>query len=612
MASDTIYDLSLPILQDDDIEEEDKTERLEDLVRKETDLKDKALESAVLDILWRFRNRRTGSAAPPPAPRHTVTKRNSPAPWQASRSATPVASSPRSGAASPVPPPGLSNRPGLFRMRSSQHSPFTSPRASPRMAFSSPHLSHSNLVHIHDYSSKLPGKDSFGDYSSDGTDWLGNEDTASNASSGYGGDWGFGSEWMQPQMTDMSPYDMLRSILQGHKTDEEIEAILEANSYDLSAAILSCMSEQGFDTSQIAASAPEQDKTYLVGKSMGPGSRPTTPAGQGKSSIPCRYWLATGQCLRADCKFSHDLSHHICKYVHPPTQGSPRRELPFSCFVLCFAVKFHLTQELSRYWLAGNCIAGDSCAFSHDPSSLMSNLSVQDASPAMTPPLEYPPGFQIGDLGSFPSLQNQNQAGSSPNTKLSASHRHQSSDSLHAPSSSALSSRVGLAPEFIPSRPHSHSRPSSRHASPGRAPGSSRLSQDEPSEAFPSLGAIARGPKKHHGKRGHGHAHRADKEPGLGSGSGSLADVVRMSPNPTSSPRGGSSKGLRARPNYLDSRESSSAAAQAIPAPEHIPWLETGERANREYLKARGEAIRHGGARNKFLQRYVECFSFLN
>ncbi len=46
-----------------------------------------------------------------------------------------------------------------------------------------------------------------------------------------------------------------------------------------------------------------------------------------------------------------------------------------------------------------------------------------------------------------------------------------------------------------------------------------------------------------------------------------------------------------------------SAAAQAIPNPRHIPWLETGDDANKAYLKARQEAIKHGGLRNKFLQR---------
>lgn len=163
-----------------------------------------------------------------------------------------------------------------------------------------------------------------------------------------------------------------------------------------------------------------------------------------------------------------------------------------------------------------------------------------------------------------------------------------------------MARNAALAPEFVPGR--SQSRPTSRHQSPGKL---NRLSGSEDSEAFPSLGAAAalRGPKKHHGKRGHGHGHK-DREPGSAS---SLADVVRLTPAAAAVAAASSSpqatrRGLKAKASYTESREES-AAAQAIAAPEHIPWLETGERANKEYLKARQEAIRHGGARNKFLQR---------
>jgi hypothetical protein len=85
-----------------------------------------------------------------------------------------------------------------------------------------------------------------------------------------------------------------------------------------------------------------------------------------------------------------------------------------------------------------------------------------------------------------------------------------------------------------------------------------------------------------------------------------LAEIVKMSPSPSPAAarqeakkmgRNGSSSSIRNGEN--------SAAAQAIPNPKHIPWLETGERANKAYLKARQEAIKHGGLRNKFLQRYV-------
>jgi hypothetical protein len=84
----------------------------------------------------------------------------------------------------------------------------------------------------------------------------------------------------------------------------------------------------------------------------------------------------------------------------------------------------------------------------------------------------------------------------------------------------------------------------------------------------------------------------------------SMADIVRMSPSPApGSPRLESKKlGRHGSVTALRNGENS-AAAQAIPSPKHIPWLETGERANKAYLKARQEAIKHGGLRNKFLQR---------
>ena len=210
----------------------------------------------------------------------------------------------------------------------------------------------------------------------------------------------------------------------------------------------------------------------------------------------------------------------------------------------------------------------------------MNNLSLnQDHGFSNSNPEPPQPNF---DSGSFPSLKGH---------ESSLRNAYLSDDLPHT-----LLARQAQAPEFVPSRPQSR-RGGSRHQSPARY-NSSNFASDE-NDAFPSLGAAsgARPHKKHHGKRGHGHGHHRDKE----NGPGSLADVVRMSPspNPTSSPR----RNARARASYVGGNRDLSAAAQAIPAPEHIPWLETGERANHEYLKARQEAIRHGGARNKFLQR---------
>jgi hypothetical protein len=119
----------------------------------------------------------------------------------------------------------------------------------------------------------------------------------------------------QPQQSDMSPYDMLRSILGPAKSDDEIEAALALHGYDLSATITAFMEGQADGATQ--AQAAEIKNAILIGKSMATETpRPVTPLGASRSSTVCRFWLSTGQCLRADCKFSHDLSNHICKYVY--------------------------------------------------------------------------------------------------------------------------------------------------------------------------------------------------------------------------------------------------------------------------------------------------------
>lgn len=314
MDPDIIYEACLPILKDEALEEEDKTEQLEDLVRKETSLTGKSLENTVLDVLWRFRNAGTPSTSP--NTRHTVVRRNSPAPWQvASRSGTPNASSPRSTTASPVPQSNnLGIRPVLFRGKSSYTgSPFTSPKPSPRLAHAAPQMARSSSYNAYEQGAYGTSAGSYDEYGND-PDWQGSDDGASITSSAYNGDTGLGSgcDWVQPQMVQMSPYDIIRSVLRDDRSDDEIENVLEANGYDLSAAIASLMEGHHSDAASLSASLPE-DKIFLVGKSMAPTSRPLTPAGQAKTPVICRYWLSTGQCLRADCRFSHDLSSHVCK-----------------------------------------------------------------------------------------------------------------------------------------------------------------------------------------------------------------------------------------------------------------------------------------------------------
>ncbi len=233
----------------------------------------------------------------------------------------------------------------------------------------------------------------------------------------------------------------------------------------------------------------------------------------------------------------------------------------------------------------GNCLAGETCIFSHDPSHFMNKMHLEESS---TPPLHnVQPNFQFTDYNSFPSLQppTPDQWG---NAYPTTSYNY---PNLGCTPPSAFRGLQGYASDSSASK----SRPVSRARDTPSAPAL------DDTEAFPSLGAVTtKGGKKHHGKRG-GHG-QGQSSPAPSS----LAEVVKMSPSPGPAAlrqgdkklgRNGSSSSIRNGEN--------SAAAQAIPSPQHVPWLETGDKANKAYLKARSDAIKHGGLRNKFLQRYV-------
>ncbi len=309
MVSDETYDICLPVLQDASLEEEDKTDRLEELLKTVTTLHGQALENAVLVVLWRYREGGGVATSQPPI-RQTILRRPSPASWRGP--GTPVSGSPRLGV-SPLAPPGFV--PSSFsRTKSSTASPFGSPRPSPRLAFSTPAIPHSPNLNAYEFASdSSPAQEIFGDYQADNVDWLVSDDAAS-VSSSAGTPSGLNAaapEFSSSHQTDMTPYDMLRSILGPTRTDEEIDAALAMHGYDLGATIAAIMEGQLTDATLISAQV-EETQTILVGKSMTPDARPTTPSDQ-KSGVICKFFLSTGQCLRADCRFSHDLSNHICK-----------------------------------------------------------------------------------------------------------------------------------------------------------------------------------------------------------------------------------------------------------------------------------------------------------
>ncbi|OIW34862.1 hypothetical protein CONLIGDRAFT_567834 [Coniochaeta ligniaria NRRL 30616] len=551
MVSDETYSICLPILQDASLDDEDKTDKLEELLKEKTSLTGQALDNAILDALWRYREGGGHATSPPPI-RQTILRRPSPASWRGSP--TPLSGSPRLGV-SPLAPPGFLPS-ALSRNKSSTAaSPFGSPRPSPRLAFATPAIPHSPSLNAYQFANDdTPSQEIFGDYQSDNVDWLVSDDAASVASS-VGASNGLSvaaPEFVPSGQVDMTPYDILRSILGPSRTDEEIDGALAVHGYDLGATITAIMDTQIQDNFAAAAQA-EEAQTILIGKSISPEGRPSTPADQQKSGVICKFFLSTGQCLRADCRFSHDLSNHICKY-----------------------------------WVAGNCLAGNTCIFSHDPAHLVKGLQIDGSS---TPPTQKA-NIQIQDYNSFPALQ--------PGTPESVP---AFPASIGYPSG-GIAAPPGFKGMHAYGSERPRSRPGSRHQNQRESPAAPPL---DDADAFPSLGsAAAKQGKKHHGKRG-GHGH-GPKEPFTPS---TLADIVKMSPSPSPGPgplRPGSKLGRNGSSTSIRNGENS-AAAQAIPSPKHIPWLETGERANKSYLKARQEAIKHGGLRNKFLQSAAQAWN---
>ena len=315
MISDELYELCLPILEDSATEDEDETEKLEDLLQRERNLSGKQLEDAVLNALWRFRDSKSAATSTPPV-RHAVVRRNSPAPWQTPRGGTPVGS-PALSRASPAPPPGMLPYP-FIRSKSHTGSTFSSPRPSPRLHFATP-IPHGPSLSDYVPSEPSQEKIEYGEYSSDAVDWLVNEDMTSRpSSSGAGSSSGTGlnaaaADWVPSQQNEMSPHDMLRSILGDFKSDEEIENALEANGYDLSSTIMGLMGTSG-EYQQDQTYFPSQESQILIGKSVTTAAAlPLDSGDRGRSNVICKYWLANGSCLRADCRFSHDLSRHVCK-----------------------------------------------------------------------------------------------------------------------------------------------------------------------------------------------------------------------------------------------------------------------------------------------------------
>lgn len=308
MLTDALYDKCLPILQDTQLDDDERTDKLEDLVKAETPLRGKELENTLLDTLWRFRNQNsTDGAVRRPPSRHTVVRRASPASWQINRAPTP---------ASPKPSNLTPSSSAIFRNRSSTASPFASPRASPRLAFVTPYIPHSPRLDA--YQPSLDTSPTTELFENDSVDWLVGDDATSNSSSMPGDHVLFpGAQDFAPQQTVMDPNDMLRSIFGDDLSNDAIQKSLEDNGYDIAATMSALMEAHTLNDPVIPVPPADVSRTILVGKSMSPSARPVTPVGQQRSTVVCRYFLASGNCARADCRFSHDTSGTVCKQVVP-------------------------------------------------------------------------------------------------------------------------------------------------------------------------------------------------------------------------------------------------------------------------------------------------------
>lgn len=355
MISEELFRECLVILQDDSILEEDQAERISTLIASKTPLEGTALENEVLDVLWRHRSKGSPAASPPIRYNHTIVRRASPAPWQFGRVGTPTSSL---GGTPPMAPPGFPP--------SMRGSPFPSPRPSPMLAYSSPLIPHSptlnNYEPVLNHELHNTPTEVYGDFGSETVQWLIGDDSSLL----YGGG----------PTQNMSPHDMLRSVLGEGRSDEQIDQALESCAYDLGATLQLLMEQQQQHNMNQLCVATE---TTIIGKSTTPildKARPITP----RNGIVCRFFLSTGQCLRADCRFSHDLGTTICKY-----------------------------------WLMGSCLAGETCIFSHDPTMSVSKMTLGSDSQTSTPP---PSQFQFQDPSSFPSLPQENWGSSSGSGSL--------------------------------------------------------------------------------------------------------------------------------------------------------------------------------------------------
>jgi len=146
-----------------------------------------------------------------------------------------------------------------------------------------------------------------------------------------------------PTTENLLPFDSLSSLFKSTLPQPEIDEALERNGYDFEATRI--WIEANSSSSSIQPASPEKADQQPKGPKLIPtpesyprGGFRARPfprgfyrhmGGRGHGFKLCRYYLA-GECMRADCRFSHDIDRALC-----------------------------------RYWARGACAKGDSCEFLH-------------------------------------------------------------------------------------------------------------------------------------------------------------------------------------------------------------------------------------------------------
>lgn len=142
----------------------------------------------------------------------------------------------------------------------------------------------------------------------------------------------YGEKRQAPVVTS-SPIDQLNDMFNGSIPRHRIEQALKANGYDVIEAATHLMNQLKSTEEQTSISTPPttSEPFFSVDK---------------KNKALCSFFIKNGSCLRADCKFSHDIDSRVCSF-----------------------------------WLKGNCLAGEKCLFKHGFDLSTTDLSKEPLTP---------------------------------------------------------------------------------------------------------------------------------------------------------------------------------------------------------------------------------------